>query len=88
MSGMKKAVAPPVFLRAAETLLAYVGNLVAYPGDPKFRRIKACRAPPHARQHMPPPHLATSWRFGPELPADQVRLHPFVAAALPGVRIC
>jgi len=40
MSAMKGKVPAPAFQRAAETLLAYVRNLVAHPEEPKFRRIK------------------------------------------------
>jgi PUB domain len=40
MSGMKGQVPPAAFQHAAQTLLAYVRNLVAHPDDPRFRRIK------------------------------------------------
>lgn len=40
MSAMKGKVPAAAFQRAAETLLAYVRNLVAHPEEPKFRRIK------------------------------------------------
>lgn len=40
MSAMKGKVPAAAFQHAAQTLLAYVRNLVAHPDDPKFRRIK------------------------------------------------
>lgn len=90
MSNMKKTVAPPVFLRAAETLLAYVGNLVAHPSDLKYRRIKACLAPPHApAAHVfSPPGVPNLDGSGRKFSATQVCLHPFVAAAQHRVRTC
>lgn len=54
MSAMKAKVPAQAFTRAAETLLAYVRNVVAHPDEPKYRRIKAwtfleralaCRSP-------------------------------------------
>jgi PUB domain len=46
MSALKGRVAPAAFQAAAQTLLAYVRNLVAHPEDPRYRRIKARPAPP------------------------------------------
>ena len=40
MSALKGRVAPAAFQAAAQTLLAYVRNLVAHPEDPRYRRIK------------------------------------------------
>lgn len=69
MSAMKGKVAPAAFQHAAQTLLAYVRNLVAHPDDPKYRRIKVCIS----HQSSPPGHLPmrATW-----LPTPTTQLPP------------